>query len=383
AEPRVVEEYHPAAGLPAEPGPEPTLRPPVPIQGPEPQPVAEDLPIIAESPPVQALQPTSQIASAITEPKSIEEPPLVAEITAEPGAEAITTDPTAAGEPLPVEEEKPASAVATPVEAPPPAAEPEPAHTGMVPVEEPPRVSQPMPTREAEIAPGTTLPPPAKPPEALALPRHPLEVPLKVPGKKPAGPFPDLQALIIDSTEDAPRQEAEAVDAGPAAAKEQPAGQRRPIPKRSAASFNQILQELSDDLAIAESPDSPEKHYNLGLAFREMDLIDEAIGEFQKVVRGSVKGNLPPRFLEACSLLAACFMQKGMPSIAVKWYQRALDVPGVEGDALMALNYDLADAMNRAGQKKPALEKFMEVYSENIDYRDVADRIRALQHSPA
>ena len=136
-------------------------------------------------------------------------------------------------------------------------------------------------------------------------------------------------------------------------------------------------------MAIVESPDSPEKHYNLGLAFREMDLIDEAIGEFQKVVRGSVKSNLPPRFLEACSLLAACFMQKSMPSIAVKWYQRALDVPGVEGDALLALNYDLADAMDRAGQKKPALEKFMEVYSENIDYRDVADRIRALQHNPA
>lgn len=213
------------------------------------------------------------------------------------------------------------------------------------------------------------------------------QAPLRVSAMEPTAPFPDLQTLIMDSSEESSGSEGEVGGAGrsvPLLPLQEPSRiERRSVPQRPATSFDQILQELSRDLAVAESPDSPEKHYNLGLAFREMDLIDEAIGEFQKVVRGSVKGALSPRFLEACSLLASCFMKKGMASIAVKWYQRALDVPGVEGDALLALNYDLADSMDRAGQKNSALEKFMEVYSENIDYRDVADRIRVLQQSPA
>jgi hypothetical protein len=45
----------------------------------------------------------------------------------------------------------------------------------------------------------------------------------------------------------------------------------------------------------------------------------------------------------------------------------------------MALHYELASAHEIAGDKTSALSNFMQVYGSNIDYRDVAERIRALK----
>jgi tetratricopeptide (TPR) repeat protein len=139
-----------------------------------------------------------------------------------------------------------------------------------------------------------------------------------------------------------------------------------------------LLQELGG-AAGPEAEEDPEKHYNLGVAFREMGLLDEAIGEFQKVVKGAQKDKFPPNFLQACSLLAVCFMDKGMPVIAVKWYKRALELPDLDEESTLALQYDLGVAYEQAGDTCNALERFSEVYSQNIDYRDVAEKIRTLQ----
>ncbi len=140
-----------------------------------------------------------------------------------------------------------------------------------------------------------------------------------------------------------------------------------------------LLTEMEEPGAVPADKDDRETHYNLGVAFREMGLLDEAIGEFQKVVKGAGKDEFPPNYLQACSLLAICFMEKKMPAIAVKWYARALEAPGLEEEALMALQYDLGVAYEQAGDSRNALERFTEVYSQNIDFRDVAEKIRELQ----
>ena len=68
-----------------------------------------------------------------------------------------------------------------------------------------------------------------------------------------------------------------------------------------------------------------------------------------------------------------------MPRIAVKWYQRALDIPELESETILALYYDLGLAYEQGSDIPAALESFTEVYSQNIDYRDVAERIQLLQ----
>jgi tetratricopeptide (TPR) repeat protein len=145
------------------------------------------------------------------------------------------------------------------------------------------------------------------------------------------------------------------------------------------AQLSSLLTEMEESDAATAAKEDPETHYNLGVAFREMGLLDEAIGEFQKIVRGAGKRDYPPHFLQACSLLAICFMEKAMPAIAVKWYLRALETPDLDEEALLALQYDLGMAYERAGDSSHALERFTEVYSQNIDFREVAEKIRQLQ----
>ena len=152
-----------------------------------------------------------------------------------------------------------------------------------------------------------------------------------------------------------------------------------PAPAQEVSPLSGLLDELGESAPTTSAQDDAETHYNLGVAFREMGLLDEAIGEFQKVVKGAQKGQYPENFLQACSLLAVCFMDKGMPQIAAKWYTRALETPDLDEESTLALQYDLGVAFEQTGDTRGALERFSEVYSQNIDYRDVADKIRALQ----
>ena len=154
-------------------------------------------------------------------------------------------------------------------------------------------------------------------------------------------------------------------------------------PEATAESLNElseVFQEFRNELGeLGEEDEDLETHYNLGIAYREMGLLDEAIGEFQKVAKAVQKGK-PFRYNMNCStMLALSFMDKGEPKIASLWYQRALEVPGLDQEAILALRYDLGVSLDMAGEAPAALDIFRQVYAINIDYRDVADRIATLQ----
>ncbi|MGC2694609.1 MAG: hypothetical protein WA738_02350, partial [Candidatus Angelobacter sp.] len=144
--------------------------------------------------------------------------------------------------------------------------------------------------------------------------------------------------------------------------------------------LSDILSELREETAEAAEPEEdPETHYNLGIAFKEMGLLDEAIGELQKVCH-AIDRSIPfSQPIQALTWLAQCLVDKGAPEAAVRWYQKALQLPGLDDGNRCAIYYDLAMAYDAAGDKKSALANFMEVYGSNIDFRDVASRIKALK----
>jgi len=142
----------------------------------------------------------------------------------------------------------------------------------------------------------------------------------------------------------------------------------------------EVFQEFRSELdELGGEDEDLETHYNLGIAYREMGLLDEAIGEFQKVAKAVQNGKPFNYAMNCATLLAVSFMDKGEPKIACLWYQRALDVPGLDQESLLALHYDLGVASEMAGESKAALDNFRQVYAVNIDYRDVAERIAVLQ----
>ena len=141
--------------------------------------------------------------------------------------------------------------------------------------------------------------------------------------------------------------------------------------------FGELRQDLESGGASAD--EDPETHYNLGIAFREMGLLDEAIGELQKACQSVDRGHPFPQIMQACTWLAQCFLEKGVPEAAIRWYDKALNVPGIDAETRVALHYELASAYETAGDKPSALKHFMDVYGNNIDYRDVSERIKALK----
>jgi TolA-binding protein len=141
--------------------------------------------------------------------------------------------------------------------------------------------------------------------------------------------------------------------------------------------FGELKHELEEDSAATD--EDPETHYNLGVAFREMGLLDEAIGELQKVCQAVDRGHTFPHIMQTYTWLSQCFLDKGIPEAAIRWYERALKLPSIDAETRTALHYELASSYETAGDKAAALNHFMEVYGSNIDYRDVAERIKTLK----
>jgi tetratricopeptide (TPR) repeat protein len=142
-----------------------------------------------------------------------------------------------------------------------------------------------------------------------------------------------------------------------------------------------LFEEFRTDIGEAKDEDEDlETHYNLGIAYREMGLLEEAISEFQRVASATDKGKGPAfRYAMQCStLLGLAFMEKGQPAIAAIWYERALKTPGIDQETILALKYDLGVAQEMAGDARAAFSSFSQVYAMNIDYRDVSERIALL-----
>jgi tetratricopeptide (TPR) repeat protein len=141
--------------------------------------------------------------------------------------------------------------------------------------------------------------------------------------------------------------------------------------------FGELKQELEEEVIAGD--DDPETHYNLGVAFREMGLLDEAIAELQKVCTAIERGHAFAQPVQTYTWLAQCFLDKGVPEAAIRWYEKALSIPGLDAEARLAIHYELGSACESAEDKPAALRHFTSVYGTNIDYRDVAERIQALK----
>ena len=137
-------------------------------------------------------------------------------------------------------------------------------------------------------------------------------------------------------------------------------------------SLEEILSDFKKGVDKQLSAEDYDTRYNLGIAYKEMGLIDEAIAEFQ------IASKEPKRFLECCSMLGICFVEKGMPKLAVKWYQRGLETGGFTEEEYQGLKYEMGQACEMLGDLEKALEYYQEVYVVNAGYRNVTKKVKDL-----
>ena len=144
-----------------------------------------------------------------------------------------------------------------------------------------------------------------------------------------------------------------------------------------AAVFDEF-REAVEDSDDAQGGDF-DTRYQMGQAYREMGLLDQAVEEFQAPAHQVAPGDGTPRHLHCCNMLGHCFMEKGMPRPAALWFKRGLAAPGHSEDEYQAIRYDLGTAYEQLGDTDRAIEILSEVYAIDVSYRGVAERLRELQ----
>ena len=181
----------------------------------------------------------------------------------------------------------------------------------------------PAPQPRREPPPPRSAPPTAPPAAAVCPIPRPFRRPLSPP-PAPASAFALDEADPLLPPPPASEQNLVPYMAAAAESVADPIADLTPEPTPSV--FGDLLQDFERELAMPQNDDNdPETHFNLGIAFREMGLLDEAIGELQKVCRLAGQGLSPARTQEAYIWLATCFVEKSVPEASFKWFLRALE----------------------------------------------------------
>ncbi|HHQ48644.1 MAG TPA: tetratricopeptide repeat protein [Acidobacteria bacterium] len=139
------------------------------------------------------------------------------------------------------------------------------------------------------------------------------------------------------------------------------------------ALLEEVFREFQKGVAEQLSEEDSDTHFNLGIAYKEMGLLPEAIGEFQ------ISAKNPTYHLESCSMIAVCYVEQGLYDEAARWYEKALETEGLSEDARKALSYDLGSALLAAGREDEAAVTLEGVAAVDPAYRDVSTLLAGLQ----
>jgi len=126
------------------------------------------------------------------------------------------------------------------------------------------------------------------------------------------------------------------------------------------------------------SDDDYDTHFQMGVAYKEMGLMEDAIREFQDAANLAKPDDPNRRFFYCANLLGHCFLQNGTAKHAITWFDRALETPQISDEEHHGLWYELALAYEANGDENRAATYFERIYAENVDFRDVSSRVKDL-----
>jgi tetratricopeptide (TPR) repeat protein len=134
-------------------------------------------------------------------------------------------------------------------------------------------------------------------------------------------------------------------------------------------SVEELFNAFREGVEQQVKSDDYDTHYNLGIAYKEMMLMEPAVEEFKKAMVD------PERTLECCSMLSICEQAVGNTDGAIDWLQKGIATPGFPPEDSIGLRYDLGEILLQLGRTNEAVEQFQRVYDMDPEYREVASRL--------
>jgi tetratricopeptide (TPR) repeat protein len=139
--------------------------------------------------------------------------------------------------------------------------------------------------------------------------------------------------------------------------------------------FDQFKKGVAETVKAEDSA----THYDLGIAYKEMGLLDDALHEFEVAMSG--KG-ARKKEIDCLTMIAVCRLEKGDAAGAIQAYQRALRSDFLTPEAARAVHYEIAGAYEKAGDPESALHYLHKVLKVDAGYRDAKAIVARLGGGP-
>ena len=136
--------------------------------------------------------------------------------------------------------------------------------------------------------------------------------------------------------------------------------------------LDQVFRDFRDEVSRDGETSQAEQHYKLGLTYRDMGMVDDAIRELSLAARA------PRQRFDASLTVARLQRDRGDLAAAVEWFERAAEAPAPTPDAGRELLFELGEVLERAGEPARALAVYQELRSVAGEFRDVSRRIERL-----
>ncbi|MBI4420832.1 MAG: tetratricopeptide repeat protein, partial [Gemmatimonadetes bacterium] len=206
--------------------------------------------------------------------------------------------------------------------------------------------------QRATLALSTLAPAPAEPAPAKKATAKPAKA------AATSGEFIDLGSFILDD-DDGPKDTRLRVQ------DEEPTGDEE-------RDFKDMLDQFKKGIEQTVAAEDAQTHYDLGVAFKEMGLLDEGIAEFQKALSGK------DMRLRASEALGACFFEKGQPAVAATVLRRAVEQDPGADEGKIGLLYWIGRCEEEQGNMGEALAHYQRVFAVDIRFQDVNERVKSL-----
>lgn len=140
---------------------------------------------------------------------------------------------------------------------------------------------------------------------------------------------------------------------------------------------DEVFAKFKEGVAKQISVDDAQSHYDLGVAYKEMALLDDALREFEMSARD------PKRTCVCQSMIGTIQLERGNLNEAIEAFSRGLQAPDRSKEQEASLSYEIGAAYEVKRMHKPALDHFQRVARLLPSFRDVQERIRRLQKAEA
>ncbi|MEF9437887.1 MAG: tetratricopeptide repeat protein [Candidatus Mariimomonas ferrooxydans] len=134
--------------------------------------------------------------------------------------------------------------------------------------------------------------------------------------------------------------------------------------------FKEFKKGIEDELGEQDS----ETRYNLGIAYKEMGLLEDAIREFKIAAKD------PEKTVQSSSMLALCYMDKKQYPLAIQEFKKTVEAMDKTDKEYLGAKCDLADAYVKNNDHAKALVIYKEVLAQDPKFRDVARKVKIIKN---